>query len=492
MTTSSIYQDIAARTNGDVYIGVVGPVRTGKSTFIKRFMESQIIPGIDNIYQRERAKDELPQSGSGRTIMTAEPKFVPEDAVEIRLGETGSCRVRMVDCVGYLVEGALGHMENDQPRMVTTPWFDYEIPMTEAAEIGTRKVIREHATIGIVITTDGTVTELGRDAYLPAEARVIGELKEQEKPFIVLLNTAEPETERTRALAADIAARHGVRCLPVNCQTLSDAEVEDILKTVLFEFPLEELDLFLPPWVDALPAKHPIKKAVFDAVRSGAAGLLRLCDVEGLVKTLAASEQLERCEICELRPDTGVGVVQLALPRQLFYATLSERSGFAVTDDGDLLTLLTELAAVKTDYDRVKSALRDVRETGYGIVVPALSELKLEEPEIMKQGGRYGVRLRASAPSIHMIRADVEASVSPVVGTEKQSEDMVNYLLQEFEGDIGRIWQSNMFGRSFNELVSEDLQAKLKRMPEDAQKKLQETLQRIINEGSSGLICIIL
>ena len=492
MTTSSIYQDIAARTNGDVYIGVVGPVRTGKSTFIKRFMESQIIPGIDNIYQRERAKDELPQSGSGRTIMTAEPKFVPEDAVEIRLGEAGSCRVRMVDCVGYLVEGALGHMENDQPRMVTTPWFDHEIPMTEAAEIGTRKVIREHATIGIVITTDGTVTELGREVYLPAEARVIGELKEQEKPFIVLLNTAEPETERARTLAADIAARHGVRCLPVNCQTLSEAEVEGILKTVLFEFPLEELDLFLPPWVDALPAAHPIKKAVFDAVRSGAEGLLRLSDVEGLVKTLAASEQLERCEVCELHPDTGVGVVQLALPRQLFYATLSERSGFAVADDGDLMTLLTELAAVKTDYDRVKTALRDVRETGYGIVVPALSELKLEEPEIMKQGGRYGVRLRASAPSIHMIRADVEASVSPVVGTEKQSEDMVNYLLQEFEGDISRIWQSNMFGRSFNELVSEDLQAKLKRMPEDARKKLQETLQRIINEGSSGLICIIL
>ena len=492
MTTSSIYQDIAARTAGDIYIGVVGPVRTGKSTFIKRFMESQIIPNIENIYQRERAKDELPQSGSGRTIMTAEPKFVPEDAVEIRLGETGSCRVRMVDCVGYLVNGALGHLENEQPRMVTTPWFDHEIPMTEAAEIGTRRVIREHATIGVVITTDGSVTELRREDYVPAEERVIRELKELEKPFIVLLNTAEPDAPEAQALAADIAGRHGVRCLPVNCQQLTEGEVSAILQTVLFEFPLEELALFLPPWVDALPAQHEIKRTVFGAVRDASEGLLRLCDVEGFRQRLAECEGLERCEIRELRPGSGAGMVQLTLPRQLFYATLSQQSGFSVADDGDLMTLLTELAVVRAEYDRVKTALRDVRETGYGIVVPSAAELKLEEPEIMKQGGRYGVRLRASAPSIHMIRADVEASVSPVVGTEKQSEDMVNYLLQEFEGDISKIWESNMFGRSFNELVSEDLQAKLKRMPEDAQKKLQETLQRIINEGSSGLICIIL
>ncbi len=492
MTTSRIYQDIAARTAGDIYIGVVGPVRTGKSTFIKRFMETQIIPNIDNIYRRERAKDELPQSGSGRTIMTAEPKFVPEDAVEIGLGETGSCSVRMVDCVGYLVNGALGHMENDQPRMVTTPWYDHEIPMTEAAEIGTRKVIREHATIGIVITTDGTVTELERDDYIPAEERVIRELKELEKPFVVLLNTEDPSLERPKAIAADIAARHGVRCLPVNCQLLTENEVEAILKSVLFEFPLEELDVFLPPWVDALPPQHPIKKSVFESVLSGADSLHHIRDVETLSQKLAGCEQLERCDIAELRPDAGIGSIRLVLPRQLFYATLSEESGFSVADDGDLMTLLTELSSVKSEYDKVKTALEDVRKTGYGIVVPSTDELTLEEPEIMKQGGRYGVRLRASAPSIHMIRADVEASVSPVVGTEKQSEDMVNFLLQEFEGDISRIWESNMFGRSFNELVNEDLQAKLKRMPEDARKKLQETLQRIINEGSTGLICIIL
>ncbi len=490
--TTSIYQDIASRTAGDIYIGVVGPVRTGKSTFIKRFMESQVIPNIDNVYRQERARDELPQSGSGRTIMTAEPKFVPEEAVEISLGGGGSCSVRMIDCVGYLVNGALGQFENEQPRMVTTPWFDHEIPMTEAAEIGTKKVICEHSTIGIVVTTDGSVTDLEREDYLGAEERVIRELKEMKKPFVVLLNSAHPEEEKTCAMAEDIARRHDVCCLPVNCQQLTESEVADILKAVLYEFPLVELNIFLPPWVDALPAEHRIKKELFDAIRSAAEELSHLREVEALTKKLGENERVGQCEIREIRPDTGAGTLRLSLPRELFYETLSERSGFPVADDGDLMTLLTGLAGVKAEYDKVKQALHDVRETGYGIVVPGLEEMKLEEPEIMKQGGRYGVRLRASAPSIHMIRADVEASVSPVVGTEKQSEDMVNYLLQEFEGDIGKIWQSNMFGRSFNELVSEDLQAKLKRMPEDARKKLQETLQRIINEGSTGLICIIL
>lgn len=492
MVTSNIYQDIADRTSGDIYIGVVGPVRTGKSTFIKRFMESQVIPNIENVYRKERAKDELPQSGSGRTIMTAEPKFVPEEAVELRLGEGGVCSVRMIDCVGYLVSGALGQTEDDVPRMVTTPWFDHEIPMTEAAEIGTRKVIEEHSTIGIVITTDGSITDIAREDYIPAEERVIRELKEQGKPFVVLLNSLHPKDSRTAAMADDIAARHGVRCIAVNCLELSDDEVSEILQAVLYEFPLIEMDVFLPPWVDALCCDHRIKKELFGKIRSAASAMQHLRDVGSMVQTLNESDTVSRCEISEIRAGSGIGILKMHLPRELFYGTLSEQSGFHVTDDGDLMTLLTGLAGVKAEYDKVKDALRDVRENGYGIVVPGLDELKLEEPEIMKQGGRYGVRLRASAPSIHMIRADVEASVSPIVGTEKQSEDMVNYLLQEFEGDISKIWESNMFGRSFNELVSEDLQAKLKRMPDDAQKKLQETLQRIINEGSGGLICIIL
>ncbi|MGM9662611.1 MAG: stage IV sporulation protein A [Oscillospiraceae bacterium] len=426
MTTTSIYQDIANRTAGDIYIGVVGPVRTGKSTFIKRFMESQVIPNIDNVYRRERAKDELPQSGSGRTIMTAEPKFVPEEAVEISLGDGGACSVRMIDCVGYLVNGALGHTEEELPRMVTTPWFDHEIPMTEAAELGTRKVIREHSTIGVVVTTDGSVTELAREDYVPAEERVIRELKELQKPFVVLLNSAHPGEERTKAIAADIAARHGVRCLPVNCLTLSDGEVEEILKAVLYEFPLVELDVFLPPWVDALQSSHSIKTALFETIRSSAEQLSHLREVEELSRRLGESEGVERCEIRELRPDTGVGALDLTLPRQLFYATLSEQSGFGITDDGDLLTLLTELAGVKKEYDRVKTALRDVRETGYGIVVPGLDELKLEEPEIMKQGGRYGVRLRASAPSIHMESIKQKCNGRP--GAASNSRNIVKYF----------------------------------------------------------------
>jgi stage IV sporulation protein A len=492
MTTSSIYQSIATRTAGDIYIGVVGPVRTGKSTFIKRFMETQVIPNIDNVYRRERARDELPQSGSGRTIMTAEPKFVPEEAVQVQLPDGAAFSVRLIDCVGYMVKGAIGQTENDAPRMVTTPWFDHEIPMTEAAELGTRKVIAEHSTIGIVVTTDGTISDIPREDYLEAEERVIRELQELKKPFIVLLNSSDPQGERAAAIGKDIASRYDVKCMAVNCLTLADQDVAGILRAVLYEFPMQEMDLFLPPWVDALPPDHPIKSGLYTAVRESTAELRHIREVDGAVAALAKSGNLSEAKLTGMDLGTGIASVELRLPRELFYKTLSEQSGFEVGDDGDLMSLLTRLAGVKTEYDKVAGALRDVRENGYGIVVPGTDELKLEEPEIVRQGGRYGVRLRASAPSIHMIRADIETSVSPIVGSEKQSEDMVNYLLQEFEGDTSRIWESNIFGRSFHELVSEDLQSKLKRMPDDARKKLQETLTRIINEGSGGLICIIL
>lgn len=492
MTNADIYQNIATRTAGDIYIGVVGPVRTGKSTFIKRFMETQVIPNIDNVYRKERARDELPQSGSGRTIMTAEPKFVPEEAAQIQLPDGASFSVRLIDCVGYMVKGAIGQMENDAPRMVTTPWFDHEIPMTEAAEIGTRKVIREHSTIGIVITTDGSIAEIPREDYLEAEDRVIRELQELGKPFIVLLNSSDPKSERAQAISRDIASRYEVNCTAVNCLELDEAAVSGILKAVLYEFPMQELDLFLPPWVDALSAVHPIKSGLYSAVRKSTAELRHIREVEAVVNTLGACENISSAKLSGIDLGTGIASVELRLPRDLFYRTLSEQSGFSVSDDGDLMSLLTNLAKVKTEYDKVAGALRDVRETGYGIVVPGIDELQLEEPEIMKQGGRYGVRLRASAPSIHMIRADIQTAVSPIVGNEKQSEDMVNYLLQQFEGDTSKIWQSNIFGRSFHELVNEDLQNKLHRMPEDARRKLQEALTRIINEGSGGLICIIL
>lgn len=492
MEDRKIYEDIALRTEGDIYIGVVGPVRTGKSTFIKRFMETLVIPNIDNVYRRERARDELPQSGSGRTIMTAEPKFVPEDAVAVTVDGGAACQMRMIDCVGYMVPGAVGQLEGETERMVTTPWFDHEIPMAEAAEIGTRKVISEHSTIGIVVTTDGTITDIPREDYLEAEERVISELKELGKPFVVLLNSAYPTSDRARAIRADIGQRYDVTCVAVNCLELSQEEINAILKNVLYEFPLKELDLFLPPWVDALPQDHPIKEALYAAIREGTENLRRIRDIESAVGSFRNCEVVSDARISAIDLGTGVSAAALELPRSLFYNTLSQQSGFQVGDDGDLMALLTELAEVKRSYDKVADALREVEETGYGIVVPPIDSLVLEEPEIMKQGGRYGVRLKASAPSIHMIRADIETEVSPIVGGEKQSEDMIHYLLQEYEGDSSKIWEANIFGKSLHELVNEDLNAKIKRMPDDARVKLRETLQRIINEGSGGLICIIL
>ena len=492
MEDRKIYEEIALRTEGDIYIGVVGPVRTGKSTFIKRFMETLVIPNIENVYRRERARDELPQSGSGRTIMTAEPKFVPEEAVSISMDGGAAFQVRLIDCVGYMVDGAVGQLEGEEQRMVTTPWFDREIPMSEAAEIGTRKVIAEHATIGMVITTDGSITDIPREDYLEAEERVIAELKELGKPFLVVLNSAYPNSERARAIRADIAQRHQVACVSANCLELGEEDISGLLKQVLYEFPLKELDLFLPPWVDALPQEHPIKAALYGAIRQGAGQLHRIRDVDGAIGTMRECEQVSQARVTNIDLGTGLAAAVLELPRALFYDTLSQQSGFQIGDDGDLMALLTQLAQVKAEYDKVADALKEVEETGYGIVVPSIDSLVLEEPEIVRQGGRYGVRLKASAPSIHMIRADIETEVSPIVGSEKQSEEMIHYLLQEFEGDTAKIWQSNIFGKSFHELVGEDLNAKVKRMPEDAREKLRETLQRIINEGSGGLICIIL
>ncbi len=492
MEERSIYESIARRTEGDIYIGVVGPMRTGKSTFIKRFMEGLVIPQIDNMYRRERARDELPQSGSGRTVMTAEPKFVPEEAVQITMDGGAALSVRLIDCVGYLVPGAVGVMEDGVPRMVTTPWFDYEIPMTEAAEIGTRKVIAEHCTIGIVVTTDGSITDIPREDYLQAEERAITELRELGKPFLVLLNSAYPHSERACAIRDELAQTYDVTCVCANCLELDERAVTDIIRGVLCEFPVQEIDLFLPAWVDALPFEHPIKHELYAAIRSEAAGVQRIRDVRACIEAMGACETISRAGITAMDLGTGVVRAELELPRGLFYDTLSQQSGFQVRDDGDLMSLLSGLAEMKSSYDRVAEALQQVNQTGYGIVMPDTHELTLEEPEIVKQGGRYGVRLKASAPSIHMIRADIQTEVSPIMGTEKQSEEMIHYLLEEFEGDTSKIWQSNIFGKSFHDLVGEDLNAKLKRMPEDARNKLRETLQRIINEGSGGLICIIL
>ena len=491
-TLNSLYQDIAMRTAGDIYIGVVGPARTGKSTFIQRFMETLVLPGIPEGARRDRARDELPQSGSGRTVMTAEPKFVPEEAARVELEGGGACSLRLIDCVGYLVPGAEGQMEDDLPRMVRTPWFPQEIPMAEAAEIGTRKVITEHATIGVVVTSDGTVTDLPREAYVEAEERVVGELKVLGKPFLVLLNSARPRSRETRTLREELAEKYDVTCMAVSCPELDQREITDILASVLYEFPVEELDLFLPAWVDALELDHPIRTEICQSVREAVGGLHRVRDVRRVVEEIGTCPRLSSAAVTAMRLGEGVCAARLELPGGLFYETLSGQTGFDIPDDGALFRLLADLGRQRAEYQRVAAAMEEVRATGYGVVLPGPEELELAQPEILRQGGRYGVRLRAAAPSIHLVRADIQAEVAPIVGSEKQSEDMLAFLLSEFEDHPERIWQSNLFGRSFQELVGEDLNGKLRNLPEDARGKLRLTLEKILNEGSGGLICIIL
>jgi stage IV sporulation protein A len=492
MTDTNLYHDIATRTGGDIYIGVVGPVRTGKSTLIKRFMDSMVIPNIENIYMKERARDELPQSGSGRTIMTAEPKFVPEEAVEIQLDGAGKVKVRLIDCVGYMVNGALGQMENEAPRMVSTPWFDYEIPMAEAAEIGTRKVIAEHSTIGLVVTTDGSVTEIDRADYLPAEERVIEELKALGKPFLVLVNSQEPDGAAARAVCDEITQKYGVSCQSVNCLTLSEGDIREILKSVLYEFPMKELGVRLPAWANGLDCAHPVKTGIFQHLRENAAEIAHMRDLFTKVGKLTDYEQISSARIGSVDLGNGCAVVEIEMPRSIYYDIIREESGVEIADEAEIIPLLRTLSEAKREYDRIMPALEQARAAGYGIVMPTQEELTLEQPEIVRQGGHFGVRLRASAPSIHLIRADIKTEVSPVVGSERQSEDLVQYLLHEFDDDTAKIWDSNIFGKSLHDLITEGLNAKLNHMPEDARGKLQETLQRIINEGSGGLICIIL
>ena len=398
----------------------------------------------------------------------------------------------MVDCVGYMIPGAVGQFEDLSPRMVMTPWFDHAIPMPEAAEIGTRKVITEHATVAVVVTTDGSVTELDREEYLEAEERVIRELQALGKPFVVLLNSAQPQSAYSQSLAEDIRQRYGVCCMCANCQELEKDDLDELMRALLNEFPLKELALYLPAWIDALPADHPIKGGIYQTIMSAAAELQHVRDIETFLQQMRGDERLQSVQLRSLDLGTGCAAADAQIHRKLFYETLSQQTGLSVRDDGDLVELLAEMARLKTSYSKVAPALQAARETGYGIVMPEIDELDLEDPEIIRQGGRYGLRMKASAPSIHMIRADIETTVSPIVGNEKQSEDMVNYLLQEFEGDTAKIWQANLFGRSFHEIVGDDLQAKASRMPEESRKKLRQALERVINEGSGGLICIVL
>ena len=488
----NIYEEIGRRTDGNIYLAVAGPVRTGKSTFVKRFMEELVIPSIDNVYHRERARDELPQSGSGKTITTSEPKFIPETAVEIQPDGQTSLRVRLIDSVGYMVEGAIGATEDGQPRMVTTPWFDHEIPLTEAAERGTRKVIEDHCTVGLIVTTDGSITDIPREDYLAAEARSIEDMQKTGKPFLVLLNSVHPEEGETKRLAEEMGQTYGVTVYPVSCLTMGQEEILEILRRLLYEFPVQELDFFLPSWVTALPEEHPIKHGLYDALRAMAGEAEKLRQTREVFSRLPPDTQAESIGVRSIDPGSGVVAVTLLFPEKLFYQVLSQQTGTEITGDGALMALLEELTRAKAEYDRVAGALEQVKATGYGIVMPTTEEMTLEVPEIIRKNGSYGVKLKASAPSIHMLRADITTVLSPMVGDEKQSEDLVNYLLGEYEGNTEKLWESNIFGKSLFELVSEGLNTKLSKMPEDARMKLRETIQRIINEGSGGLICIIL
>ncbi len=492
MTGSNIYSDIATRTNGDIYIGVVGPVRTGKSTFIKQFMDTLVIPNISDSSKRERATDELPQSASGKTIMTTEPKFIPEDAVEITLPDSVCFKVRMIDCVGYIVPGALGYIEDDKPRMVKTPWYEKEIPFNMAAEVGTQKVISEHSTIGLVVTTDGTISDISRDEYEEAEQRVINELKEINKPFVVLLNSAKPEDDKAKQLSNELSQKYGVPVKTVNCMNLDSDGVKDIISGILYEFPVKEVKIQLPEWLMNLPEDNKIRCKIRDCIKENAAKLKKVRDVAEFSDLIKGCDIIKSVDTDEINLSDGSAVLDASIEREIFYSVLCEETGLEIKNDEQLLQNICMLASERKSYARIKSAIDEVEATGYGIVMPTIDELSLEEPEIMRQGGRYGVRLKASAPSIHIMKANINTEVAPIVGSESQSEELVMYLLKEFEENPAKIWDSNIFGKSLHELVNEGLHNKLYRMPVNARMKLQETLEKVINEGCSGLICIIL
>lgn len=487
-----LYRDIAERTDGDIYLGVVGPVRTGKSTFIARFMEELVLPRITPGPKRDRLTDELPQSGSGRTIMTTQPKFVPGEAVEVMLQEKTPVRVRMVDSVGYLVKGALGTDENEASRMVHTPWFDQDIPFAQAAELGTRKVIQEHATIGVVITTDGSITDIPRSAYVDAEDRVVAELKALGKPFVLVLNSAHPRAAETLALRDAMEEKHQMPVMLLNVKEMTLEDIRRVLESVLMEFPVREARFVVPAWLGALDSGNWFVSHVLEMLRKAGQSPRKMREEVSFREAFAPSEYIEDVQALQSLPGEGKLIFELPLQQGLFNRILGEECGTEIRGDAHLLTLMKELVHAKAEYDRVADALRAVQETGYGLVTPAMTEMSLQEPEIVRQGSRFGVKLKAHAPSLHMIRVDIETEVTPVVGTEKQSEELVRYLMQEFESDPARIWQTDFFGKSLHDMVREGLANKLLRMPADAQQKVQETLTRIINEGDGGMICILL
>ncbi len=492
MESFDLYNDIATRTGGDIYVGVVGPVRTGKSTFIKKFMESLVIPKIENQHKKQRAIDEMPQSADGKTIMTTQPKFVPAEAVRISLTEGLEVNVRMIDCVGYLVDGALGHIENDKPRLVHTPWDDKEIPFEKAAEIGTTKVIKEHSTIGIMVTTDGTVTGIERSKYIDAEERVVSELKAIGKPFMIVLNSKNPKAEETLKLREALELKYGVPVSAQNVLEITEEQIAEIMESILMEFPIKLIEANIPKWMQALNEDNDIIKTALNAIKDISGKVIKMKDFKNFETLFTDDKYFEPTKAISVEFGQGKIEVEFDAKPELFYKVLSDECETDVKDDFNLLAFVKKLKHAKTEYDKIKSALDSVNEKGYGIVNPTMDEMVLEEPEITKQGSKYGVKLKATAPSLHIMKVDVETEINPIIGSEEQSKDMVDFLLSEFENNKSGIWNTNMFGKSLDVLVNEGINGKLLSLPEEAQVKLRKTLTRIVNEGKGGVICILI
>ena len=488
----NIFSDIAERTGGDVYLGVVGPVRAGKSTLIKKVMDLLVIPNIANNYDKERAIDELPQSGAGKTIMTTEPKFIPNEAVEIEVKDGLSVKVRLVDCVGYTVTSAKGYEDENGPRMVNTPWSDEPMPFQEAAEMGTRKVITDHSTIGIVVTTDGSITDIPREQYVEAEGRVVEELKAIGKPFVIILNSVDPNDVTTIELAQELESFYEVPVIPIDVAQLSEGTIMQVLEEALFEFPVTEVNVSLPKWIEELEAEHWLRKKFEDSVQDTISKVGRLRDIDQAIELLSEQDFIDEVVLDNMNMGTGMASIEMSAKEGLFYEVLNEVTGYNIEGEHELFRLIKELSTAKIEYDKVSEALERVRDTGYGVVNPIISEINLEEPELIKQGGLFGVKLKASAPSLHIIRTDITAEITPLMGTERQCADLARYITEKFQENPSQIWNYDIFGKSLHELVTESIQGKLQTIPENVQDKLKETLNRIVNEGSGGIICIII
>lgn len=490
MEVFDIYRDIQARTNGEIYLGIVGPVRTGKSTFIKRFMDLLVLPKMENEHSRQRTRDELPQSASGKTIMTTEPKFVPKEAAEISMTDDVKVKVRLIDCVGYMVNGAGGHMENNEERKVKTPWFEYEIPFTKAATIGTQKVIHDHATIGIVITTDGTICDLKREAYKAAEEKTIRELQSIGKPFVVLVNSRKPYSEEAKEVADEIQERYGVTAITVNCEQLREEDVHRIMEKVLFEFPISEVQFYIPKWVEMLPRDHKVKADLIQNMK----GIMKsLAEIKDALSGIGSceSEYMSECKLDKVEMDTGCVKIRIQVPERFYYEMLSDMTGMDISSEYELVRTMKEMSVMKQEYDEVKDAMESVKMKGYGVVSPKKEEIQLEEPTIIKQGNKFGVKIHSEAPSIHLIRANIETEIAPIVGSEQQANDLVRYIKENSESE-GGIWSTNIFGKSIEDLVTDGMRNKIATINDESQMKLQDTMQKIVNDSNGGMVCIII